>query len=151
MCSRRVAQLRRSSVLPQPVHCSLYTQLQAWRDIGITSITQHVIMMLLYRLGFCTYQRRDITRRCLPVTVIPDSMVIVHFQALQVLHKAPLQIPTARCLDSGIHQAVSPCHAMEVVLLGSETCQKPISDEPAGSGTCNGITSGQTSKWLQYT
>lgn len=69
-------------------------------------------------------------------------MVIVHFQALQVLDKAPLQIPTARSLDSGIYQAVSPCHAMEVVLLGSETCQKPISDEPAGSGTYDRITLG---------
>lgn len=145
MCSRRVV------CDGHQCYPNLYTYLQAWRGIRITDITQRVIMMSLYHPVNAPFKGADITRRCLPVTVIPDSMVIVDFQALQVLDKTPLQIPTARSLDSGIHQAVSPRHAMEVVLLGSETCQKPISDEPAGSGTYDCITSGQTSRWLQYT
>ena len=71
-----------------------------------------------------------------PITVISDSVVIVDLQALQVLDQTPLEVATARGLDSGVDQAVSPRHTVEVVLLGPETGQKAIPNEPPRSGTC---------------
>ena len=63
-------------------------------------------------------------------------MVIVDLQAFQVLDQTPLEVATARGLDGGIHQAVPPSHAVEVVLLGPETRQKAVPNEPPRPGTC---------------
>lgn len=84
-------------------------------------------------LGFMAYTQ---SKRSSPVTVVSDSVVIVDLQALQILDQTPLQVATARGLHSGVNQAVSPSHAVKVVLLGPETCQKAVPNEPPRSGTC---------------
>lgn len=71
-----------------------------------------------------------------PITVISDSVVIVDFQALQILDQTPLEVSTAGGLDCGVNQTISPCHAMEVVLLGTESCQKPVTNEATGPSPC---------------
>lgn len=53
-----------------------------------------------------------------PIAVVPDSVVVIDLEALQVLDQAPLQVPAAGGLDCGIYQAVATRHAMEVVFLG---------------------------------
>ncbi len=63
-------------------------------------------------------------------------MIIVDLQAFQILDQTPLEVATARGLDSSVNQAVSPSHTVEVVLLGPETCQKAVPNEPPGPGTC---------------
>lgn len=45
-----------------------------------------------------------------------------HLQALQVLDQAALQVAGAAGLDGGVHQALPPRHAVEVVLLGAQAC-----------------------------
>lgn len=65
-----------------------------------------------------------------PVTVIPDCVVVVDFEALQVLDQAPLQVTAAGGFDSGVHQPIPPSHAVEVVLLGPQTRQKAVPYEP---------------------
>lgn len=64
---------------------------------------------------------------------VSHSIIVFHFQTLQMLHKTPLQVTTSRCLHSSVDQPLPAGHAMEVEILQSEACQEPIGDIPRGS------------------
>lgn len=60
---------------------------------------------------------------------IPDCMIILYFQTLQMFHQASLKITTSWSLDCSINETLSASHAVEEELLGSQSCQEPVADE----------------------
>ena len=62
--------------------------------------------------------------RASPIAVIPDCVVVVDAERLEVLDKAALQVARSGSLHCRVYQSLAPSHAVKVVLL-----QSPSSSE----------------------
>lgn len=133
-----VFSLQGNTETPLPLHKRRFCHTKVSQKILGSIITLSAQLRLGFSpqalgLGLRVYTQ---SKQSSPITVISDSVVIVDLQAFQVLDQTPLEVATARGLDCGVHQAVAPRHAVEVVLLGPETRQKAVPNETPRSGTC---------------
>ena len=75
--------------------------------------------------GFCAVQASS---RASPIAIVPDCVVVVDAERLEVLDEAALQVARSGSLHCCVYQPLAPSHAVEVVLL-----QSPSSSEATES------------------